>query len=510
MDESRAKKLVNSVKARAEEWRGPARRDQDAAPIADALDAYWARDTLSLAIPAHRGGRGPTPEAARWAGIQAYRADAPMSHGVDRRDRAWKVQSTAEQLAADALGAEQAFFSTNGSSLSAHVAILGAVAPGETLVLARNSHKSAFAGIVMSGARPVYVEPDYDERHELAHDVVPDELERVLDQHREARAVMVCSPTLYGVSGDVRRLTEICHERDLPIVVDSAWALDYAFHDELPPSAVECGADLVIGSVHKSLSGLSQTSILCVQGDRIDRDRLQLCFELEESTSASTLLLSSIDGARRQMVRDGERLIGGAIERARRLREAIVQIAGLDLLGDEILERPGAEARDPTHVAFDVARLGITGYQAADWLHEHHQVEFELMDHRRLMALVRFGDTDAGIERVIAALRALSAAHANGDGSDVPRIPGPTSIRTETVVLPRDAYLGSTRSVAARDAVGEVSAEMVTPYPPGIPVLAPGERITEEAVDYLERIVEAGAFVEGAIDQTLDRFRVVA
>jgi arginine decarboxylase len=510
MEEPRAKKLVNRVKAKVEEKRGPARKDQDAAPIADALAAYWERDTLSLAIPAHRGGRGARPEPADWTGIEAFRADAPMSHGVDRRDRAWKVQSTAQELAAEALGAEQVFFSTNGSSLSAHVAILGAVGPGETLVLARNSHKSAFAGLVMSGARPVYLEPDYDEQHELAHDVVPEELERVLDQHREAKAVMVCSPTLYGISGDVRRLTEICHERDLPLVVDAAWALDYSFHDELPPSPIECGADLVIGSVHKSLGGLSQTSVLCVQGDRIDLERLQLCFELEESTSASTLLLSSIDGARRQMVREGEELIGATIRRARRLREAVVEIDGLDLLGDEVLERPGAVARDPTHVAFDVARLGITGYEASDWLHDNHQVDFELMDHRRLMALVRFGDTDAGIERVIGALRALSSAHRGRERSDVPRIPGPSSIRTESVVLPRDAYLGPARSVPARDAVGEVSAEMVTPYPPGIPVLAPGERITEEAIDYLERIVAAGAFVEGAIDPSLDRFRVVA
>jgi arginine decarboxylase len=509
MDRSEPKKLLNRVKAKLEERRGPVRADQDTSPIADALAAYWERDTLSLAIPAHRGARGPLPEPAKWAGTDAFRADAPMSHGVDRRDRAWKVQSTAQNLAAEALGADQAFFSTNGSSLSSHVAILGAVAPGETLVIARNSHKSAFAGLVMSGAQPVYLEPDYDERNELAHDVVPEELERVLDQHREAKAVMVCSPTLYGVSGDVKRLTEICHERGLPIVVDSAWALDYSFHDALPESAVEVGADLVIGSVHKSLSGLSQTSILCVQGDLIDRDRLQLCFELEESTSASTLLLSSIDGARMQMVRDGERLIGASIELADQLREAIAEISGLDLMGDEVLERPGAVARDRTHVAFDVARLGITGYEAADWLHDNYDVDFELMDHRRLMALVRFGDTEAGIERVIAALRSLSAEHQGKERSDVPRIPGPTSIRAESVMLPRDAYLGPARSVSASDAVGEVSAEMVTPYPPGIPAIAPGERITEAAVDYLERIVEAGAFVEGAIDPTLERFRVV-
>jgi arginine decarboxylase len=297
---------------------------------------------------------------------------------------------------------------------------------------------------------------------------------------------------------------------DVPLIVDAAWALDYAFHDELPDSALECGADLVFASVHKSLSGLAQTSLLCVQGDRIGTDRLQLCFELEEATSASALMLSSIDGARRQMARDGEELIGGAIVRARRLREAIRELAGLDLLGDEVLGRPGAVELDPTHIAFDVKGLGITGYQASDWIRDNHQIEFELMDHRRLMALIRYADTGDGIEHVRRALEDLVGAHADNGGSDVPTVPGPTIIRTETIVSPRDAYLGRERTVAAEDAIGAASAEMVTPYPPGIPALAPGERITREALDYLEKVVAAGAFVEGAIDQSLDTLRIVA
>jgi arginine/lysine/ornithine decarboxylase len=210
------------------------------------------------------------------------------------------------------------------------------------------------------------------------------------------------------------------------------------------------------------------------------------------------------------MVRDGRSLIDGAIQRARRLRDAVRAIPGLDLLGDEVLDRPGASALDPTHVAFDVAGLGITGYQASDWIEDNHQVEFELMDHRRLMALVRYGDTDAGIARVIDALEDLAREHAGKDGSDVPRIPSAGQIRGDTDVSPRDAYLGRARVVRAEEAIGQASAEMVTPYPPGIPVLAPGEVITREALDYLEAIVAAGAFVEGAIDQKLDTFRVVA
>jgi arginine decarboxylase len=475
------------------------------------MRAYWDRETLSFAIPAHNGCRSFLPEAAGWAGTEAFRFDLPMSHGVDTRTRSRSVQITAQELFAEAVGAKQTFFSTNGSSMSAHVAIMAVSGPGEVLVMARNGHKSAFAGLVMSGARPVYVDPAYDEELDLAHGVAPGELEKVLDRHPEARAVMVFTPTYYGISADVEALARVCHDHDVPLVTDDAWGLDYDFHPDLPPPALPQGSDLAIGSVHKSLTGLSQTSVLSVGSDRIDLDRLQLCFELEESTSASCLLLSSIDGARRQFVRDGRELLDSALAHAAELRGAIDGLEGLDLLGDEVLGRPGAEYLDPTHVTFDVTGLGLTGYQAEEWLRDRHQIEFELIDHRRLMALVTFAHDDQAIERLVRALRDLVAEHRDAShdarGED---LPGPTRLRTETVALPREAFFGPTETVPAASAAGRTSAEIVTPYPPGIPALAPGERITEHLLDYLQRFIAAGGFVEGATDQSLAEFRVVA
>src|SRR5881227_3273145 len=223
-----AKKTINRVKGALKAQAGPAEKDQSKTPLADAIGAFWERDTLTFSIPAHNGGRGPAPEFTKWSGLQTARADLPTSHGIDTRDRAWKVQATAQELFADAVGAQQTLFSTNGSSLSAHVAIMSVVGPGDTLVMARNGHKSAFAGLILSGARPVYVDPFYDEDLELALDPLPQDVESALASHPEAKAVMVFTPSYYGTSADVRAIAEICHGRDLPLVTDDAWGLDYA------------------------------------------------------------------------------------------------------------------------------------------------------------------------------------------------------------------------------------------------------------------------------------------
>ena len=501
----------NEERAEEEFREGPVVPEPDRAPIGDAIADFWARDGLSLAIPAHRGGAGAVrPDAAAWLGDAVFRADLGMDKGVDDRHQSWQVEPTAMDLFARAVGADTTLFSTNGSSQNVRLAIMAVARPGETIVMARNGHKSAFAGLVLSGARPVYVEPDYDDRWQVAHGIDPAALDRALTEHPEARAALIFSPSYYGVSADVAALAEVAHAHGVPLVTDDAWGLDHAFCSRLPPSSLSCGTDIAIGSVHKSLNGLGQTSVLSVQGDRIDTGRLQLLVELEQSTSASSVLLSSIDGARRQFQRDGEALLGNAIDLALGLRERIAGIDGLDLMGEEVLDRPGAHALDPTHVAFDVTGLGLTGFAAADWLRRHEHVQLELSDHRRLMALITYADTQGHVDRLVGALERLVDAHRDAEPALIPDVPRTEDLRTETVVLPRDALLGRTETVGWRDAAGRVSAEMVCPYPPGVPVVAPGERLTPAIVDYLQGLAAAGVMVEGIVDESLATFRVVA
>jgi arginine decarboxylase len=313
----------------------------------------------------------------------------------------------------------------------------------------------------------------------------------------------------------VKGLADACHARDLPLVTDDAWGLDYALcgHPDLPEGALAEGSDLAIGSVHKTLAGLSQTSVLSVGSDRIDTERLQLCFELEESTSTSALLLSSIDGARRQFVRDGIALLDRAVKSARMLRDRLrAEIPELTVIDPEQLTGlPGVAAADPTHVLIETRSVGLTGFQADDWLRDERQIDVELADQRRIMPLVTFAHGEAEIDRLVRALRDLVDEQGDpGGATDVKPLPRRPELRTEQAMLPRDAFFARAERVKARDAIGRVSAELVTPYPPGIPVAAPGEVYNEAIVDYLEEIVANVAFVEGAADQSLDELRVVA
>src|SRR3954471_9277734 len=443
------KKAANRIKGALAERQGPVAKNQDAAPIADAMRAFWERDMLSFAIPAHNGGRGPKPEVTQWAGPDAAPFDLGMSHGVDTRDRVWGVQKTAQELFAEAVGAKQVLFSTNGSSMSVHVAVITVVGPGERLVLARNGHKSTFAGLIMSGAMPIYVDPYYDEELEIAHVPTPREFARVLGEHPDARAARLFPPSYYGTAADVRAIADACHRRGIPLVTDDAWGLDYALsgHPDLPEGALAQGADLAIGSVHKTLTGLSQTSVLSVGSDRIDTERLQLCFELEESTSSSSLLLSSIDGARRQFVREGVELLDRAVKSANllrdRLRDEVPQLRVVD--PQQLVGLPGVVSADPTHVMIETCSVGLTGFQADDWLRDERQIDVELVDHRRIMPLITFAHGEQEVDELVRALADLVDERGEpGSGTVLAPLPSRCELRTEQAMLPRDAFFAKT------------------------------------------------------------------
>jgi arginine decarboxylase len=501
----------NIKKAEKESKEGPVRKEADAMPIGEAVEDFHRRGDLSLGIPAHRSGTGRSvPQTRRWAGEQAFRADVGMNNGVDNRHQSWQVETTAMELFAEAVGADETLFSTNGSTENVHAAMMAVARPGETLVMARNGHKSAFSGLVLSGVMPVYVEPEYDPRWQVAHGIDPAKLEATLQAHPEAVAALVFTPTYYGVSADVGRLAEVAHASGVPLITDDAWGLDYSFSSRLPPSAMESGADLSIGSVHKTLNGLLQTSVISRKGDRIDSSRLSLVFELLQSTSASSLLLSSIDAARHEFEHHGEELLGHALDLADDIRRRIGALPGLALMGEEVLDNPGATHLDPTHVTVDVLGLGLTGYQAADWLREKCGVHMELADQRRVMALITYADSRGVADRFVDSMTALVEAHADAEPITPMKEASLPELRMETVVLPREAFLGRTEMVPWKKAAGRVSAEMICPYPPGIPIVAPGELLTTEVVDYFQQQAAAGVMVEGAADSSLAQLRVVA
>src|SRR5215210_20565 len=423
-------------------------RDHSRAPMLEALQAYHQSEPASFSIPAHKGGRSLDEATRAILGDGPYRADAPTHKGLDDRVSSYKVQSLAQELAADAFGADQALFSTNGSTLSVQMAVLAATHPGQEVAVARNVHKSVVSGLILSGAHPVFVDPVYDEEYALSHTVTAEALECALEAHPDVKAMLAVSPTAAGVAADVAGLARVCHARGIPLIMDDAWGADFTFHPELPPGSLQSGADLAIASFHKSLTGLMQTSIILVQGDRIDMERLQLALDGFETTSTSALLVASMDAARRAMAVHGRELLGRALALSRRSGEEIGALPGVRLLGPELDGRPGVAGRDETKILVDVTGLGISGFQAADWLYEHRRVGAEHHDLHHLMFLVTTADDDTTVDRLVAAMRDLvDAAPQIGGGKPLPSLPPVAELVGDYVMAPREAFLGTTRRV---------------------------------------------------------------
>jgi arginine/lysine/ornithine decarboxylase len=485
------------------------KRDQRRTPVLEAIAAYRRSDVAQYSIPAHKSGRGVDDET-RAVLNDPFLADIPLQKGADDRMSSKKVLEHAQSLAADAFGAELSLFSTNGSTLSVQLAVATAVEPGQKIALARNMHKSIISAVVLAGAEPVWVNPELDEDNVMAHGVAPERLAAALDAHGDVRAAMVVSPTYFGATADVEALAGVCHDRRIPLLVDDAWGALSHFHPELPPGALDCGADLAIGSYHKSLGSLMQGSIISVRGELIDRDRLKVLMDQFETSSASALLLASMDGARRRMALEGQQVLDEVLRLARRASDEIDAIQGCSVVGPRLVGRPGVAYVDRTKVVVDIRPLGVSGFEVADWLYEERRVSAELADHRHVMFLVTIGDDDASVDRLVSGLR--DAASSMQGRAPLRETPWAEHLLADAsyVMSPRDAFLGPTRHVELEVAVGEVAAEPVSPYPPGVPVVVPGQRITQVVVDFLQLHLPEGMLVKGVADKSLTRLRVVA
>jgi lysine decarboxylase len=412
---------------------------------------------------------------------------------------------------ADAVHADTAFFSTCGSSLSVKTAMLSVAGPGEKLLIARNIHKSVVSGVLLAGIEPVWVEPVWDFELEIAHPPSLDAVEQAWDAHPDAQGLLTLGPTDYGVAGPMRAIVDACHRRDRTVIIDEAWGAHLPFHGDLPTWGMDADADVCVTSVHKAGSGFEQSSVFHLKGDRVDPSALKQREDLLSTTSSSSLIYGALDGWRRQMVEQGYALIDRALGLARTVRDEVDRVDGLHAhTVDEMLARAGVDEVDPYHVLVEVAELGITGYQAADWLRANHGIGVGLSDHRRIEMLITHGDDEATVERLVDALGDLARRHGEIESSPRVRIPAPEHLALETVILPRDAFFGRTESVPADEAVGRVAAELATPYPPGVPVLVPGDLITKEAVEYLRSGVAAGMQLPDPADPSLETVKVVA
>jgi arginine decarboxylase len=487
------------------------------APYLEALREYSAKEPARLHVPGHKGGPGADPELLEALGEPALGLDIPaLTYGIDVGAMPTPFER-AQELAAAAWGSRRAWFLINGASQGNLAAGLALAHYGRDVVVQRNAHSSVIDALVLAGLRPTFAAPEVDPDLGIAHCLEPVTLEVALEATPDAVAAWVTSPTYFGAVADIRALAEIAHRRRVPLIVDEAWGAHLAFHEDLPEHALACGADLVISSTHKIVGSLTQSAIVHLGSARadaevdalIDADVVDRAVTLTESTSPNSLLMASLDAARRQAVAQGRELLGHTMAALAQTRAEIRAIDGLDVLDERLAGRPGVFAYDPLRIAVDVRGLAAGGYELAPLLREIDDINLELYGQNVLVAV--FGMAERSMREAPRFVRALRTAAArvgvDPHGEQTSFAPPPPW--GELVMTPREAYLGAQEVVPAAAASGRIAAESLATYPPGIPNVLPGERLTGETLAYIERTLELGGSIRGASDRALRTVRVV-
>ncbi|MBA4494296.1 aminotransferase class I/II-fold pyridoxal phosphate-dependent enzyme [Paenactinomyces guangxiensis] len=476
-------------------------------PLFTRLKEHAKRNPIQFHIPGHKKGQGMDPEFRDFIGSNALSIDLINIEPLDDLHHPHGIIQEAQELAAEAFGADYTYFSVQGTSGAIMTMVMSVCNPGDKIIVPRNVHKSVLSAIILAGGLPVFVHPEMDEQLGIAHGVTACEVEKALQQHPDVKAVLLINPTYYGIAGNLKEIVERVHLWGIPVLVDEAHGVLTHFHQRLPVSAMDAGADMAATSVHKLGGSLTQSSVLNVRGRLVNPRRVQAIISMLTTTSTSYLLLGSLDAARRYLAVEGHQFIERTLQLADYARRQINEIPGLHCVGREWLGSDALYDIDETKLLIHLKNLGINGNDAERWLRDHHNIEVELSDLYNILCLVTPGDTEETISALLTALQDLSRQFYHPDpltkvNIRLPELP-------ELVLSPRDAFYSETCSVPLTESIGCISAEFIMIYPPGIPVLMPGERITAENIIYIQENMEAGLPVQGTEDPSIQTIRVI-
>ncbi|MBS5885368.1 aminotransferase class I/II-fold pyridoxal phosphate-dependent enzyme [Clostridium sp.] len=481
--------------------------NQNETPLFDALKEYVDRDTLPFHVPGHKKGVGIDKEFKNFIGENPFKIDVTVFKLVDSLHHPTGPIKKAQELVADAYESHASFFSIHGTSGAIQAMILAVVNDGDKIIVPRNVHKSVTSGIILSGAVPVFMEPEIDKKLGIAHGVKPETVEKTLKENPDAKAVLIINPTYYGVATDIKKIADIVHSYDIPLIVDEAHGPHLAFSEKLPMSALKAGADICAQSTHKIIGSLTQGSLLHVKSKYVDPKRVQQILNLMQTTSPSYIIMASLDCARRQIALEGKDLLQKTIELCKYTRDEINKIPGFYCFGEEVLGKPGSYSFDPTKLTISSRELGITGFELDMILADKYHIQMELSDFYNVLAVGSFGDTKEGMDRLLSALKEISNDYYGKKESvqdflDIPAIP-------RKILNPREAFYSDKISIPLNESIGKISGEFLLAYPPGIPVLCPGEEITQEVVDYVHDLKRANLYVQGTEDLTVENIKIV-
>ncbi|EJY55233.1 Orn/Lys/Arg decarboxylase major region [Alicyclobacillus hesperidum URH17-3-68] len=481
--------------------------NQNETPLFDALLRHAARQPVQFHIPGHKRGRGMDNRFRSFVGDNALSLDLINIAPLDDLHHPTGAIKHAQELAAEAFGADYTYFSVQGTSTAIMTMVLATVGPGEKILVPRNVHKSVLTAIILADAHPIFLHPEVDREFGISHGLSVETVADALHRHPDARALVVINPTYFGIAADLARIVEIAHSVGVPVLVDEAHGVHTGFHPELPLSAMEAGADMAATSVHKLGGSMTGSSVLNVREGMIDPRHVQVVLSMLTTTSTSYLLLASLDVARKELAMFGRDRIGYAIALANRARAEIEQIPGLTCMDKRQLGGSATYALDPTKLTISVKDLGLTGYDVERILREDYNIEVELSDLYNILCIVSWGDSEDDVAALVTALREIAGRFRPREMKEHAPVTLPSM--PELRMTPRSAFYAPTEVVPLQESVGRTMAEMVMVYPPGIPILLPGEIITQDNIDYIEANLRAGLPVQGPDDPEIRMIKVV-
>ncbi len=477
--------------------------DQNRAPIMEALQQFKTMRIVPFDVPGHKRGRG-NPELTRFLGEQCLTVDVNSMKRLDNLCHPTSVILEAEKLAADAFGAKHAFLMVGGTTSSVQSMIFSAVSRGDEIILPRNVHRSVINALVLTGAVPVYVNPQINERLGISLGMRLEDVQEAIKNHPNARAVLVNNPTYYGICSDIRSIVKLAHEAGMPVLADEAHGTHFYFGENMPVSAMAADADLAAVSMHKSGGSLTQSSLLLC-GKGMNPDKVRQFINLTQTTSGSYLLMSSLDISRKNLALHGKHIFRKVTGLTTYARDEINQIGDYYAYGSELVNGDTIFDFDITKLAINTLELGLAGIEVYDILRDFYDIQTEFGDLGNLLAYVSVGDRDRDIERLVAALADIRRRYKRKKTELMRQ----EYISPQVDTPPQEAFYAERESLPIETSEGRICSEFVMCYPPGIPILAPGERITKDILDYIRYAKEKNCLLLGTEAPDADRLQVV-
>ncbi len=477
--------------------------NQNRAPIVEALQNFQKQRVVPFDVPGHKRGKG-NPELVALLGEKCVNMDVNSMKPLDSLVHPTSVIREAEELAAQAFSASAAFFMVNGTTSAVQAMILSAVRQGEKIIVPRNVHRSVINSLVLSGAIPVYVNPAVNKRLGIALGMSVHDVAHAIQANPDAKAIVVNNPTYYGICSNLKDIVRLAHESGMMVLVDEAHGTHFSIGEDMPISAMKAGADMASVSMHKSGGSLTQSSFLLC-GEMVNPNHVRQIINLTQTTSGSYLLMSSLDISRRKLALNGVEIFRKVTDMARYAREEINRIGDYYAYGKELINGDSVYDFDETKLAAHTLDIGLAGIEVFDLLRDEYDIQIEFGDIGNILAYLSVGDRFQDIERLVGALAEIRRRYKK----DRSGLMDHEYIRPQVVLTPKEAFYADKTMLSLTESADRISAEYVMSYPPGIPIVAPGERITKEIIGYISYAREKGCFLTGTQDPAVEKILVI-